>query len=54
MPEGDIKALASALGRLIKDADLRKRMGAAAREHAARWNKEIIMDRWIDLFEEIS
>lgn len=54
VPEGDIKALAEALARVIGDSNLRSRMGAAAREHAARWDKEIIMDRWIDLFEEIS
>lgn len=36
VPVGDIDALAAALGRLIEDADLRQRLGRAARQDHAR------------------
>ncbi len=32
MPPGDAGALAAALGRLLDDADLRRRLGAAGRD----------------------
>ncbi len=39
VPEGDVSALTAAIIRLLVDDALRKRMGAAAREHALglRW-----------------
>ena len=39
VPEGDLDALASAIGRLLDDPALRARMGVAGREHALglRW-----------------
>jgi glycosyltransferase involved in cell wall biosynthesis len=36
VPVGDIDALAAALGRLIEDADLRQRLGRAARQDHTR------------------
>ncbi len=36
VPVGDAEAMAQALGRLAEDADLRQRMGAAARQRALR------------------
>lgn len=53
VPEGDIAALAAALLRLIRDDGLRRRMGAAARLSASRWDKETIMHQWLSLFSEI-
>lgn len=53
VPEGDVQALADALMILIEDSSLRSRMGQKAREHASRWDKEIIMQQWIKLFQEI-
>lgn len=53
VPEGDVFALAGKLLALIEDPVLRKKMGRRAREQARRWNKETIMQRWIQLFENI-
>ena len=36
MPPGDPAAMAAALGRLLADAGLRRRLGAAGRERAQR------------------
>jgi colanic acid biosynthesis glycosyl transferase WcaI len=44
-PPGDAEALAFCLGNLLDDADLRTRLGAAARRRAlAVWNQEAILD----------
>lgn len=53
VPEGDIKALAESIEKLILDDGLRHRMGQKARERAARWDKETIMQQWLKLFQEI-
>lgn len=46
---GDAVALAGALGRLIRDASLRKRLGEAARAHvAARFTVAETTDRFLD------
>jgi glycosyltransferase involved in cell wall biosynthesis len=52
VPDGDGEALASALGRLMDDAELRKRFGAAAVEGAARYDIATIAGRWEELLEE--
>jgi len=51
--EGDVQALADALGRMMADADLRETMGRAAVEGIRRFAPEIIMARWDQLFEEV-
>ena len=53
VPEGDVPALADALIKLMEDSSLRTRMGRKAREHASRWDKETIMQQWLNLFQEI-
>ncbi|MFC7794859.1 stealth conserved region 3 domain-containing protein [Streptomyces cinereoruber] len=53
VPTGDVDTLASCLIRLIEDAPLRHRMGAAAVEAAARFAPEAVTARWEALFEEL-
>lgn len=52
--EGDIEALASRLGRVMQDEELRMRMGEAAALASMRFDEERIMDRWINLFTELT
>ncbi|HZW84618.1 MAG TPA: glycosyltransferase family 4 protein [Nitrososphaerales archaeon] len=49
VPEGDSRALAAAIRRLLDDDELRTRMGLAARE---RIEKEFTLDSAVDLIEE--
>jgi glycosyltransferase involved in cell wall biosynthesis len=53
VPEGDIKALAAALNRLIEDPELRRRMGAAGVEMAKDYAPARIAARWEQVFEEV-
>jgi glycosyltransferase involved in cell wall biosynthesis len=49
------EALAAALGRLVGDADLRRRLGCAARQTVeARFSLPSIASRYISLYEELS
>lgn len=50
---GDVEALASALLRVARDAELRKRMGAAAREKVEAFAWPRIADRVIALYDEL-
>lgn len=50
----DVDALAEALSRLIGDADLRARLGAAAVEVAERYAPERIQQRWDALIEDVA
>jgi glycosyltransferase involved in cell wall biosynthesis len=52
VPDGDGEALAEALGRLMGDAGLRKRFGAAAVEGAARYDIATIAGRWEELLAQ--
>jgi glycosyltransferase involved in cell wall biosynthesis len=52
VPDGDGDALASAMSRLMADAELRKRFGAAALEGAARYDLAHIARRWEELLSE--
>lgn len=38
---------------LIKYEDIRKAMGAAAKETSKKYHEETIMKRWVKLFEEL-
>jgi len=51
--EGNIPALAEGLATLMKDDELRNRMGLNAFRNAERWRPETIMPQWIQLFSEI-
>ena len=48
---GNVLGFAAALERLMKDADLRRRLGAQARESVARFMPDPIVDRWEELFQ---
>jgi glycosyltransferase involved in cell wall biosynthesis len=48
---GNVPAFAAALERLIKDRDLRERLGQAAHVSVGRFLPDTIIDRWEALFE---
>jgi len=48
---GNVLAFATALERLMKDRDLRVRMGQRARESVQRFSPDVIVDRWEALFD---
>lgn len=51
--EGDIQGLSEAIEKLMRDNSLRKEMGRNAFQNAVSWRPEVIMPKWIQLFEEI-
>lgn len=51
--EGNVAALADRMLRLMKDEDLRKRMGQEAYKNSERFSEESIMARWEKLFKEV-
>ena len=53
VPEGDVDALAAAMGGLMGDPERRKAYGRAAVEGARRYDIAAITRRWEELFEEI-
>jgi glycosyltransferase involved in cell wall biosynthesis len=54
IPVGDTEKIAESIVRLLQDAPLRRRMGAAAREHiAGNYSTSHIVDRYEALFREI-
>lgn len=53
VPPSDPPALAAALARLAADADLRARLGPAARERARRLNAEEVTDRLDGIYREL-
>ena len=53
VPDGDIDGLAEAMIRLMKDEELRKRMGKNAKRVVETYSEERVMGLWEDLYEEI-
>ncbi|MCM1312351.1 MAG: glycosyltransferase family 4 protein [Bacteroides sp.] len=51
--DGNIDALAEALLHMMRDEDLRRKMGQAAYEHSKRYDESVVMKKWTDLFAEI-
>lgn len=50
VPPKKVDELAAALKRTIEDKDLRERLGAGAREDAARFSVSQVGERWIEVF----
>lgn len=53
VPAGDVEALAGAMARLLGDPALRERMGATARERAARFSREAVVPRLERFYHEV-
>ena len=53
IPNGDIQAFATAICSLIQDESMRKQMGALARENVKRYQPEIVMAQWNELFNTV-
>jgi glycosyltransferase involved in cell wall biosynthesis len=53
VPNGDIDGLAQGLLQLIEDEKLRRRMGAAAQQTAAKYDGEAIGRQWDQLLSEV-
>lgn len=51
---GDIEGLAEAIVKLMRDEELRKRMGENAKRVVETYSEERVMGLWEELFEEIS
>ena len=52
VPDGDIEGLAEALVRLMKDDELRKKMGENAKKVVETYSEESVMAKWVKLYEE--
>jgi glycosyltransferase involved in cell wall biosynthesis len=52
--DGDVDDLARQLARLMDDESLRRRMGAEAVESAHRYDVEVIMKQWDELFRSLT
>ncbi len=53
VPDGDVKALAEAIRKLMADEELRRRMGAEALKIKEKYSEEKIMGSWVRLFEKL-
>ena len=53
VPDGDIEGLAEAIIRLMKDDELRKSMGESAKKVVEKYSEAKVMEKWVNLFEEI-
>ena len=52
-PPGDVAALAAIILRLIENPDERRKLGAAARQKAARFSAAAVIPQWMDLFRTL-
>ncbi|GGK77395.1 glycosyl transferase [Sphaerisporangium melleum] len=53
VPPADVDAFTAALSGLMADHARRRRLGAAARAHAAAYRAENVLDRWETLFAQV-
>ena len=51
--EGDVSGLANAIVRLIEDDAYRKKMGEAAIHKSSNYLPDAVMNKWIQLFEQV-
>lgn len=54
VPNGDVQQLAGRLMELMKDEMKRKEMGRRAFLNSKRFSEEAIMDKWMDLFNQLT
>ena len=52
VPDGDIDGLAEAMMTLMRDDELRKRMGEEAKKVVETFSEAKVMDKWVRLYEE--
>lgn len=50
--DGDIDGLAEAIVKLMKEDELRQRMGENAKKVVERYSEEKVMNKWVNLYEE--
>ena len=53
-PANEVVSLAAALDRLMGSAELRVRLGAAARRHMVQWRPDLVYRRWEDLLAGVA
>jgi glycosyltransferase involved in cell wall biosynthesis len=51
--DGDIEGLAEAIVKLMKDEELRKKMGENAKRVVETYSEERVMGLWEELYKEI-
>lgn len=51
--DGDIDGLADSIMKLMKDDALRKKMGETAKRVVETYSEDKVMEKWVNLFEEI-
>ena len=54
VPNGDVAASATALGTLMDDAAARADAGRRAREYGRRFSAPAIVDRWLELWDQLA
>lgn len=52
--EGDREGLARQMAKIMTDEPLRKQMGKIAKEKSQRYNEEVIMKQWMNLFHSLT
>lgn len=52
--DGNSEAFIEKISRLIEDKSLRKKMGTKAKSLSERYSQEVIMQKWIELFNKIT
>jgi glycosyltransferase involved in cell wall biosynthesis len=53
VPDGDEAGFTAALLRLVEDAALRRRLGAAALARSHLWSMDAVGERWVELFRQV-
>jgi glycosyltransferase involved in cell wall biosynthesis len=53
VPPGDVAALRNALERIVADAPLRARLGAAGRERAQEYSSDVVVGAWEQVFNDV-